>query len=78
MPKALSDAQLAAFLKAFDCSNPVELRDYAIARCLLDLGLRGDEVAHLTLQSVDWRKVRLRSALARANACSNCLPSAYR
>lgn len=55
MPKALSDAQLEAFLKAFDCSNPVELRDYAIARCLLDLGLRGDEVAHLTLKSVDWR-----------------------
>ncbi|EPA95337.1 tyrosine-type recombinase/integrase [Pseudomonas mandelii] len=55
LPKALSDAQLAAFLKVFDCSNPVELRDYAIARCLLDLGLRGDEVAHLTLQSVDWR-----------------------
>jgi site-specific recombinase XerD len=55
LPKALSDAQLDAFLKAFDCSNPVELRDYAIARCLLDLGLRGDEVAHLTLKSVDWR-----------------------
>lgn len=46
LPRALSDAQLEAFLKAFDCSNPVELRDYAIARCLLDLGLRGDEVAH--------------------------------
>ncbi len=55
LPKTLSDAQLEAFLKAFDCSNPVELRDYAIARCLLDLGLRGDEVAHLTLKSVDWR-----------------------
>lgn len=55
LPKALSDAQLEALLKAFDCSNPVELRDYAIARCLLDLGLRGDEVAHLTLRSVDWR-----------------------
>lgn len=55
LPKALSDAQLEAFLKAFDCSKPVELRDYAIARCLLDLGLRGDEVAHLTLKSVDWR-----------------------
>lgn len=55
LPKALSYAQLEAFLKAFDCSNPVELRDYAIARCLLDLGLRGDEAAHLTLRSVDWR-----------------------
>ena len=39
LPKALSDAQLDIFLKAFDCSNPVGLRDYAIARCLVDLGL---------------------------------------
>lgn len=46
---------MAAFLKAFDCSNPVELHDYAVARYLLDLGLRDDEVAHLTLQLVDWR-----------------------
>lgn len=53
MSNALSDALLEAFLKAFVCSNPVKLSDYAIARCLLDLGLRGDEVAHLTLKSVD-------------------------
>ncbi len=33
---------------------PVGLRDYAIARCLLDLGLRGDETAYLTLDAVDW------------------------
>lgn len=59
LPKTLSETQLVAFLKAFDLSNPVELRDYAIARCLLDLGLRGDEVTHLTLQSVDWRSATL-------------------
>jgi len=59
LPKTLSEPQLAAFLKAFDLSNPVELRDYAIARCLLDLGLRGDEVTHLTLESLDWRNATL-------------------
>lgn len=59
LPKTLSETQLAAFLKAFDLSNPVELRDYAIARCLLDLGLRGDEVTHLTLESLDWRNATL-------------------
>ena len=37
LPKTLSETHLVAFLKAFDLSNPVELRDYAIARCLLDL-----------------------------------------
>lgn len=54
-PKVLSDVQLAQFLQAFDLTDPVGLRDYAIARCLLDLGLRGDETAHLTLDCFDWR-----------------------
>ncbi len=55
LPTALSDAELDAFLNAFDCADPVGQRDYAIARCLLDLGLRGHEVTYLTLESVDWR-----------------------
>jgi len=55
LPKALSDTELAAFLAAFDCTDPVGQRDYAIARCLVDLGLRGHEVTYLTLESVDWR-----------------------
>jgi len=55
LPKVLSDSELDAFLRAFDCTDPVGLRDYAIARCLLDLGLRGHEVTDLTLASVDWR-----------------------
>lgn len=54
-PKVLSEAQLDQFLHAFDPSDPVGLRDYAIALCLLDLGLRGDEATHLTLDCVDWR-----------------------
>lgn len=55
LPKVLSDTELAAFLAAFDCTDPVGQRDYAIARCLVDLGLRGHEVTYLTLESVDWR-----------------------
>jgi integrase/recombinase XerD len=58
-PKALSDAQVDGFFKAFDCSKPVGMRDYAIARCLIDLGLRGHEVTYLTLDSVDWRSATL-------------------
>lgn len=38
LPKALSDSELDAFLNAFDRADPVGQRDYAIARCLLDLG----------------------------------------
>jgi site-specific recombinase XerD len=59
LPKVLSDAELEAFMKAFDCADPVGLRDYAIARCLLDLGLRGHEVTYLTLDSVNWRSATL-------------------
>lgn len=59
LPKVLSDAELAAFLQAFDHSDSVGLRDYAIARCLLDLGLRGHEVTYLTLESINWRSATL-------------------
>ena len=59
LPKALSEAELDAFLKAFDRADPVGLRDYAIARCLIDLGLRGHEVTYLTLESVNWRSATL-------------------
>lgn len=53
-PKVLSDIELDRFLHAFDLTDPVGLRDYAIARCLVDLGLRGDEVTHLTLDALNW------------------------
>lgn len=59
LPKVLSDAELEAFLAAFDFSDAVGLRDYAIARCLVDLGLRGHEVTYLTLESVNWRRAVL-------------------
>lgn len=53
LPKALTESQLDGFLKAFNHDDPTGQRDYAIARCLVDLGLRGHEVAHLQLASVD-------------------------
>lgn len=59
LPKVLSDAELAVFLAAFDCTDPVGQRDYAIARCLADLGMRGQEVADLTLESIDWHSAIL-------------------
>jgi integrase/recombinase XerD len=54
-PKVLSDIELDRFLHAFDRADPAGLRDYAIARCLVDLGLRGDEVTHLTLDALNWQ-----------------------
>lgn len=59
LPNILSDVELAVFLNAFDHSDSVGLRDYAIARFLLDLGLRVHEVADLTRASIDWRRAIL-------------------
>jgi site-specific recombinase XerD len=56
LPKALTEEQIRIFFGAFDLSAPSDIRDYAIARCLLDLGLRGHEVAQLRLDSIDWRQ----------------------
>jgi integrase/recombinase XerD len=55
VPKFLTDEQVSRVFDSFDRS-PIGLRDRAIARCLLDLGLRGHEVSQLTLESLDWRK----------------------
>ncbi len=56
LPEALSDSELNAFLTAFDCADPVGLRDYAMARCLVDVGLRGHEVAFLAMDAINWRR----------------------
>ena len=52
---AMSDDELRRFLGSFDLTRPTGLRDCAMAHCLIDLGLRGHEVAQLALSDVDWR-----------------------
>jgi site-specific recombinase XerD len=54
VPQTLSEAQLRAFLKSFDRTQPLGRRDFAIALCLCRLGLRALEVASLQLEDVDW------------------------
>lgn len=56
LPKGLTDAQLELLLQSFDLSDPLGRRDYAIARCMIDLGLRCSEVVHLRLESFNWRQ----------------------
>ena len=60
LPKALTDDQANRFLAAFDHGTPTGRRDYAIARCISDLGLRASEVAALRLEDIDWRSGTLR------------------
>ena len=70
LPVALSEEQLLKLLHGFNRATPIGRRDYAIAGCLSRLGLRAGEVAHLTLDDVDWRgpTVRLRSDKERRDS----------
>jgi len=54
LPQGLSADEIDLLLGAFDRTSATGKRDYAITRCLLDLGLRRTEVAHLRLDDVDW------------------------
>jgi integrase len=55
LPPSLSDAEMEKFWAAFDISTPIGKRDYAMARCLADLGLRRHEVASMKIDDIDWR-----------------------
>ena len=55
LPETLSVIEIKRLLRAFDRRTATGRRDYAITRCLLDLGLRRAEVAQLQLEDVDWR-----------------------
>jgi integrase/recombinase XerD len=60
LPTALTEVEIGLFLDAFDCTTPEGGRNYAIARCLVDLGLRAGEVASLELEDLNWREGTLR------------------
>jgi integrase len=56
VPKHLTSDQIARFLGAFDRHNASGQRAYAMARCLLDMGLRAGEVAAMQLDDLNWRE----------------------
>src|SRR6185437_2318245 len=62
LPKSRSPAESEAVLGACQGKSAVLRRDYAILRCLHDLGLRTIEVARLQLDDFDWKDgtVRIR------------------
>lgn len=54
LPSALNSRELARFWSVFDHTTAIGKRDYAMARCLADLGLRCYEVANMQLKAFDW------------------------
>jgi site-specific recombinase XerD len=55
VPNFLTPVEIRQLLNAFDRDSATGMRDFAITRCLLDLGLRRAEVANLRLDDIDWR-----------------------
>ncbi len=54
IPKSLTPTDIERILNTFDRTTQTGLRSYAIARCLIDLGLRASEVASIQLANVNW------------------------
>jgi len=54
LPKTMTKEQLARFLASFNRKTPSGQRDYAIALCFLELGIRAFEVKDILLDDIDW------------------------
>jgi len=55
LPTYLSSSQVDQLLRVFDRTTDTGRRGYAIAQCMLLLGLRAGEVARLSLDDIDWQ-----------------------
>lgn len=54
LPEVLTDAEIDELLRSFDQPFPSRRRAYAMTRCLIDLGLRCNEVVNLRLEDINW------------------------
>jgi site-specific recombinase XerD len=59
LPRSIGWDDVRRMLEAVDRRTPVGRRDYAILLLLVTYGLRAREVAHLTLDDIDWKRERL-------------------
>lgn len=59
IPRSISWAEVGEVLAGVDRRTPAGKRDYAILLLLVTYGLRGREVAALTLDDIDWKRERL-------------------
>ncbi len=66
-PEVLNDGQRRKLLAAFDRKSGQGRRDYALAVCLIDLGLRAIEVARLRVNDINWKLKSLTVPAAKAS-----------
>ena len=55
IPQFMSDDDFDQFLNCFDQASSTGARDYAMALCMVELGLRVSEIALMQLTDLDWR-----------------------
>jgi len=58
--RGLNEEEYRRFLASFERTTPLGRRNYALALCLGELGLRAGEAAGLQLKDLDWRRQVLR------------------
>jgi site-specific recombinase XerD len=59
IPRSITWSEVREVLAGVDRRSPAGKRDYAILLLLVSYGLRGREVAALTLDDIDWKRERL-------------------
>lgn len=73
IPKVLSVSELERFLSSFDGQTATGRRNYAMALCIAELGLRTSEVAQLSLDDLNWRAGTVR-IVGKKSHCERILP----
>ena len=54
VPKYLEPEEIKLLYSAYDANTKYGIRDFAIAVCFIEMGLRCSEVANLSLDDIDW------------------------
>ncbi len=69
VPTVLEDEALESLENCFDRDQPAGIRDYAIAQCFLQTGIRCSEVADLSLDDFEWSNglVHIRNTKTRVD-----------
>lgn len=67
IPKFICDSDIRRLLLVFNRRDPSSKRDYAMMRCLIDLGLRCCEVSNLKIKDINWHTGNIKIMRVKSN-----------
>ncbi|MGC9332465.1 MAG: site-specific integrase [Bacteroidales bacterium] len=73
IPQTVTEEQLSKFLASFNLRTPSGQRDYAMALCFIELGLRASEVKDILLDDIDWKNSTIQICVPKTSR-SRILP----